>query len=260
MGTQATTGYFGKLPVSGDFISRGLPRTFIEPWDKWLQAGIVYSREQLGTQWLDLYLTSPVWCFAWRASRQEPTGWLGVMIPSVDRVGRYFPFALALPVRDTRVLLYRAENAEPWFDQATQLALSALEPGFDLETMNDEVDGLSLSLSASVQWGPGGSGLRRGVTADRAWALNLPPPRQLPQILAILTTDLLTEAFSTYSLWWTKGSEHVAPCALVCRDLPPVAGFASLLNGQWDREGWHHMLSMVAEPDAISAEATSKEP
>jgi len=34
-------GFFGKLPVFSDFVGRRLPRSFLDPWDSWLQQGIV---------------------------------------------------------------------------------------------------------------------------------------------------------------------------------------------------------------------------
>ena len=37
-------GFFGKLPEFSDFLSRRLPRSFLDPWDAWLQQGILSSR------------------------------------------------------------------------------------------------------------------------------------------------------------------------------------------------------------------------
>ena len=31
------SGYFGKLPAVGDFVSNGLPKSFVSPWDQWVQ-------------------------------------------------------------------------------------------------------------------------------------------------------------------------------------------------------------------------------
>jgi type VI secretion system protein ImpM len=47
------TGFYGKVASRGDFVSRGLPQSFIKPWDAWLAAGLLASQEQLGGQWLD---------------------------------------------------------------------------------------------------------------------------------------------------------------------------------------------------------------
>ncbi len=42
------TAFYGKLPAKGDFITRNLPRDFIDRWDDWLQSGMHASREALG--------------------------------------------------------------------------------------------------------------------------------------------------------------------------------------------------------------------
>ena len=37
-GSPGTTpGFYGKTPRHGDFIKRRLPRSFVDPWDDWLQ-------------------------------------------------------------------------------------------------------------------------------------------------------------------------------------------------------------------------------
>lgn len=53
-------GLYGKLASRGDFVSRGLPQSFIGPWDSWLAAGLLASQNALGEQWLNAYLISPL--------------------------------------------------------------------------------------------------------------------------------------------------------------------------------------------------------
>ena len=59
------------------------------------------SRAALGDRWLDLYLTSPAWRFACAAGVCGPAPVVGLMAPSVDRVGRYFPLALVAEIPRT---------------------------------------------------------------------------------------------------------------------------------------------------------------
>ena len=87
-------GLYGKIPSLGDFVSRRLPRSFISPWETWLQEVITNSREQLGELWLDHYLTCPLWRFVLSPGICGEQAWGGVLMPSVDRVGRYYPFTL----------------------------------------------------------------------------------------------------------------------------------------------------------------------
>ena len=108
-----TSGVYGKLASRGDFVSRGLPHSFIQPWDAWLAAGLLASQEQLGAQWLDAYLVSPLWRFALAPDVCGPTAVVGVLMPSIDRVGRYFPLTIAqtlLKPHGTLVMVRRAQG------------------------------------------------------------------------------------------------------------------------------------------------------
>ncbi len=91
MKLNTIVGFYGKLPVVGDFVSRRLPNEFIKPWDGWLQSAIAASREELGDEWLNSYLTSPIWRFLLSPGVCGNKAVAGIMMPSVDRVGRYYP-------------------------------------------------------------------------------------------------------------------------------------------------------------------------
>ncbi|MFE0752569.1 type VI secretion system-associated protein TagF [Inquilinus sp. NPDC058860] len=121
----AAPGIFGKLPWLGDFVVQRLPRGFVEPWDAWLQDGLAASRVALGDAWLDRYRTAPVWRFALPAHVAGPPV-AGLFLPSVDRVGRYFPLTLALPLESGPPPDLPA-SAASWFDALEAVALAALE-------------------------------------------------------------------------------------------------------------------------------------
>lgn len=95
------TGLFGKVPAHGDFVRRGLPTSFVAPWDAWLQRGMEAARERLGPRWAELWDSAPPWRFALPAGACGPDAVAGVMLPSQDMVGRRFPITLAaLVARD----------------------------------------------------------------------------------------------------------------------------------------------------------------
>ena len=48
--------------------------------------------------WLSLYLVAPVRRFWLAPGLLAGCGWLGVLMPSVDSVGRHFPFTMAVPL------------------------------------------------------------------------------------------------------------------------------------------------------------------
>ena len=95
MAHHATPGWFGKLSMLGDFASRRLDPAWIESCDRWLSASMQASQQQLGHDWLQTYLSAPVWRFAWAPGVVDQQWWFGVLMPSCDNVGRYFPLLIA---------------------------------------------------------------------------------------------------------------------------------------------------------------------
>jgi len=91
-------GVFGKFPGAGDFVRSGLAQGFVEPWDAWLQRELPGARAALGSRWQGCYLSAPIWRFSLAPGVAGPSAMLGVLMPSVDRVGRQFPLTLAAPV------------------------------------------------------------------------------------------------------------------------------------------------------------------
>lgn len=225
-------GFFGKLPGRGDFIGRHLPKTFVGPWDAWLQAAIAHSRAQMGeAAWREYYCTSPIWRFALGAGLCGAETYAGILMPSMDRVGRYYPLAIAVPLAADGPLLALPLASEDWFQQAERLALAALERDeLDLDTFSRQVAALGAPLAPD---------LPAMATLGNAWYCPLPEPMNLIRAAPVLASHLLRRAFSQPSLWWTEGSERIVRCLLICAGLPPAAGFAALLDGDWQRSGWN---------------------
>jgi len=92
---DAAIGFCGKIPARGDFVRTGLPREFAEPWDNWMQRVLATSRSALGEAWLPAWLEAPVWHFALSPGVCGPAAVIGLWMPSVDRIGRYFPLTIA---------------------------------------------------------------------------------------------------------------------------------------------------------------------
>lgn len=169
-------GFYGKLASRGDFVSRDLPPSFIQPWDQWLAAGLNASQQQLGNDWLQAYLVSPLWRFALAPGVCGPQAVVGVLMPSIDRVGRYFPLTVALtlePAQDVGPWL----AVEDWFEQAEALMLDSLSAEARFEAFEVGLQSLALPefeaapeqdvAGASLWWGRGNAhiapGLRRCI-------------------------------------------------------------------------------------------------
>lgn len=244
---RSAAGFFGKLPSRGDFISRYLPKSFLEPWDRWLQAAMAQSRNQLGETWRDAYCTSPIWRFALGDGLCGSAGYAGVLMPSVDRVNRYYPLLIAAPLTPDWPLLTLPTAGETWFREAERLALEALERDtLDLEDFSQRVRALGAPPDAGFK--------ESGPLTGKAWHCPLPEALHLSQVAPALADYLLRRAMARPSLWWTEGSDCITRCLLICDGLPPIESFAALLAGDWQERGWKEKtLTGGTDPDESSA-------
>jgi type VI secretion system protein ImpM len=128
-------GWYGKLPSLGDFASRRLPPLFVEPWDRWLASGMAYWRQR-DEAWLDAFLAAPTWRFALGAGipYSRSPGYAGVLMPSVDRVGRYFPLTVVRPRNGSEILA-----PAHWLRELETIAVSALNDDWDADRFDVEL-------------------------------------------------------------------------------------------------------------------------
>ena len=96
----------------------------------------------MGEEWLPIYLTSPIWRFVLSAGLCGGEVVAGVLMPSVDRVGRYFPFTLAVPLAGCSNPAAVPMTGAEWFDKAEGLA-----PCRRWRTR-------SISRPSTARWGP----------------------------------------------------------------------------------------------------------
>ena len=130
---SALPGWFGKLPGMGDFAHRRLPESFLSEWDHWLQRGLARLKDR-HTDWMAHYLQAPVWCFALGPGVAGEGAWIGVMMPSVDGVGRYFPITLAVEIDASVGDALQGDALRGvllWWERGTQAALEGLEGDMD---------------------------------------------------------------------------------------------------------------------------------
>ncbi|WP_260602565.1 type VI secretion system-associated protein TagF [Variovorax sp. MHTC-1] len=144
-------GWFGKLPGMGDFANRRLPETFRSEWDRWLQQGLARLRLR-HEDWTDRYLQAPLWCFVLGEGVIGAGGWLGVMMPSVDGVGRYFPFTIAAELVSSRPALQGPVLArtQHWWTLAAQVALEGLEHDLDAQRFDARLQELFAGFAAEA--------------------------------------------------------------------------------------------------------------
>ena len=122
----AVPGWFGKLPGMGDFAHRRLPEAFRKQWDDGLHDGLLQLRER-HANWTVRYLEAPLWCFVLGRGVVGDGCWMGVLMPSVDGVGRYFPFTIATAFD------HPPPAMSAWWALAAQAALDGLENDHDAQ-------------------------------------------------------------------------------------------------------------------------------
>jgi len=208
-------GFYGKLASRGDFVSRGLPQTFIQPWDQWLAAGIQASQQALGEQWLQAYLVSPLWRFALAAGVCGADAVVGVLMPSIDRVGRYFPLTVAQVLEPGVPVAGVVGGADDWFEGVERALLGTLEPDAAFEDFE-----AALQPFRDARPLPQGS----RMTVGGLQRLDASTPEGRALALAECACDGM-------SLWWGQGSERIAPGLMRSNGLPRSEDFAAFLLG-----------------------------
>ncbi len=218
-------GFVGKLPCKGDFVARRLPRDFRDCWERWLDAVLSYSRGLLGDDWQDIYLTSPVWRFALASGVCGGRAAVGVVLPSVDRVGRCYPLA-AVAMIEGCPAVQSLVHAEPaWFDAIEAQLFDALEEDAELDRVDAKI--------SAVGFPPVGDS-RRDDRVSREEASG--GDRALPWRGAL--ADLTDIPRAARCCFWGLGSQRIAPSVVAAADLPDANLFAALLDGQWAGHGW----------------------
>lgn len=244
-------GFHGKLPCRGDFVRRRVAGEFLGVWDAWLSRCMHDSHRLLGEGWLDVYLTSPLWRFALSAGVCGEKPATGLLMPSVDAVGRYYPLTLVgtLPVESSLFGLAVQEGA--WFEELEALAMSVLEddPAVDLEQFDQAVSAHGGRLQP---WAAdAASHLLDPLQGSTCFTLE--SLEQLVPALLAMQQALLNRQ-QGFSLWWTEGSRRISPCLLVQAALPVPERFAAMLDGEWQRHGWESRAVCWEAPRAVTQE------
>ncbi len=225
--TSNLPGFYGKLPVLGDFVSRRLPHDFIIQWDSWLQSSFAVSRERLAERWLPCYLSSPIWRFGLSSGLCGQDSWVGIIMPSVDRVGRYFPLTMARKTSRNMSLERFFCQSSLWFDKAEHIALTALENDLSVETFDEMVRQIAeYDLSALSDFLPD---LTKSFEELQFQAGVTTP---------VMDQNMLNGGVKGLSFWSTAGSASIQPGSCIFKGMPSFSQFSGFLTGQFYQQGW----------------------
>lgn len=218
-------GAFGKMPSLGDFFRAEVAPSFVDPWDRWLQEAIPEARGALGDRWQDCYFSAPIWRFSLAAGSAGAAAVIGVMMMSVDRVGRQFPLTLAAALPDgTDPVLAHFVSASLFYD-LEGIALAALEDGFTRDMLTER-----LSAPAPAER-PAPLSVARGIGGLVASGGD---PAGLPSGLA---ASFIAGQFRRPSLW--SADLETGTRFMACEGLPrggQAIGLFDLSAQIWQRD------------------------
>ncbi len=197
--SKAAAGCFGKIPARGDFVRFGLSRAFLDAFDDWLQRALALSRSAHGEEWVAAWLEAPVWRFALSPGLAGTEAAIGLLLPSVDRVGRYFPLTFAATLRGVEAAALISAGGG-FLDAVERLGREAVAEDLAPEAL---AAGVAEALFAA----PKGAGVAPGLC-----------PR-------------------TGALWWTEGAPRRPASAFVTEGLPRPSLFAAMLDARFEADG-----------------------
>ena len=162
-------GAFGKMPALGDFFRMGVAADFVSAWDAWLQSMILGGKSALGEAWTEAYFSAPLWRFALAPGVAGTSGVAGVLMPSVDRVGRQFPLSLVVQVQGAPLDLL--SGSRDLWAAVEHLALDCLEDEMTRDMLEARLAVLpDLAPSRPEVWREGEMTLTQGAGIEGAFA------------------------------------------------------------------------------------------
>lgn len=217
-------GMFGKMPSKRDFVALNAPRSFLNPFETWLQSGVASSKETLGAHWQEKFLHAPIWRF-WLGRGICENSVSGVLMPSVDGVGRYFPLCVfAVSSEDEEILPPVMDTMEGWYGRAEDLLLETLEEGF-----SDKPNDLLSRLGMPTFVRPNSHSF---VAKNIPGGISVSPLQDdnLDGLFAALYESDLLSFYASRSYWWTAGGANLGPRTMVFEGMPDPSVFSTFLD------------------------------
>jgi type VI secretion system protein ImpM len=220
-------GAYGKIPSLGDFFRLQLGPDFIDPWDNWLQNGMLKVGAILGEDWEACYMSAPIWRFTLSPGQAGPNAVMGVMMASVDRVGRKFPLTLCLPLPSGISPVQAHFYAEDTLMQLENIALEALEDSYTRDMLATSLEGLHVLSEINIPKAGRGRGkltlisnntqemysafathTLSGFTEPSVWSAMFETEMRLMTIEGLPNTDQMHGLFDVSAPVWQTSSHQ----------------------------------------------------
>lgn len=228
-------GFYGKIPILGDFVYRRLPREFITPWDRWLSSLLTAARERMGASWTPMFLRAPHWRFIAFPGCCGQSLWTGVMAPSADKNDRQYPFTIASNLSHLPIRQRQAEMLCDWLDAMDKIAHTAVHRHYTIDQLDAAIGSRHLSIMLEQDRTRqdaieqiAATLTRRGQTAG---SIPLADEDDASSILSSLLDSgaavPLLESARNKSIWWT--TQRGALQVVCCDGLPKPDQFVSMM-------------------------------
>jgi type VI secretion system protein ImpM len=181
---------------------------------------------------MEAYLTAPIWRFVLLPGIINHQAWTGLIMPSVDKVGRYFPLTVAIPIDDCANLLSNMASIGEWHKLIEQVMLSTLDTNFSHEQFDANLSNHPLpNLLTSEDTIPG-----LGTTLDflaepwNSYHTDLSSWEELRDLCYKSGQLYLKGKLQDVSLWWTSMTlQNNIECCWF-RGMPPQEAFTKFLQ------------------------------
>lgn len=194
------------------------------PWDDWMQRCLASSREQIGTEWLDYFLTSPIFRFVISPGCLDNSSWAGIMVPSVDSVGRYFPLTIASPLSsETDIYQFLSSNVN-WYKNLEGVAMQCLQQGISADETIALLSGVEIFHEEN---------LAKIQRSTNGVIVQTPSPELEMSFAALIQAQTNgTHSLDSQSLWWTGASTERCSQLHNCRGMPSPNQFSMMICGK----------------------------
>ncbi len=172
-----------------------------------------------------------MWRFALAPGVCGEQAWAGLLLPSVDKVGRYYPLTFALPAPAQSGLFVDLFKAQDWYSALEDVALSALNVDFSVEQLERALSEITSALAPADERAASAAcdliADLRGRTAVAAFAC---PAADVSQTVQAAASALFESAAASRSFWWHIGRDSAASDLHCAHGLPSPEYFAVLLG------------------------------
>lgn len=219
--------WFGKLPGLGDFAGRRMPHAIVSDWDLWLSAGLDQLRKNDPSNWEQQFVQAPCWFFVAPALVLGKIT-CGVVAPSMDRVGRYYPISILALAEESDSILALDTELVQFFTAARSAIIDAQRLALTAEAMDSRLADLTWPFVS-----PAGQ-VKNSLISELLADLNA-ASRSYEQVHPVCLPslpwrDLVTDKFSKTSVWWVSPTSTSTYRDLVCKGLFNQALFTQLFQ------------------------------